>query len=106
MSKSSIEKNFNSQDYKFKSSEFLISVSNFKLNNNDLTYEEDDDFAEFDNEDENKEKNEEQKNKLPDLYSNDIIADNFVNINKQVKDINLSHRRTDVIFIQKIKRDK
>ena len=100
MSKSSIEKNFNSQDYKFKSSEFLISVSNFKLNNNDLTYEEDDDFAEFDNEDENKEKNEEQKNKLPDLYSNDIIADNFVNINKQVKDINFISYHSTINFIE------
>jgi phosphatidylinositol 4-kinase len=74
-------------------------LSNFKLNNNDLTYEEDDDFAEFDNEDENKEKNEEQKNKLPDLYSNDIIADNFVNINKQVKDINFISYHSTINFI-------
>ena len=43
----------NSSEYKFKPSEFLISVSNFKLNNIDLTYQEDEDL-EFDKNDDEK----------------------------------------------------
>ena len=46
---STLQSNYNSSEYKLKPSEFLISVSNFKLTNLDLTYEEDDDL-EFDKE--------------------------------------------------------
>ena len=61
-------------------------MSNFKLNNKDLTYEEDDDFKEFDEEDE---KDNDKKENLIDLYSNnEKIADDFVNISKTIKDIN------------------
>ena len=78
-------------EYKFKSSEFLISLSNFKLQNIDLTFEEDDDL-DFDKDDEKnnliidtKNTKEEQPS---DIYNEEKIGDNFININKSISDIN------------------
>ena len=92
-----------SLDYKFKSSEFLISVSNFKLNNMDLTYEEDEDFNNFDQEEEKEDlikdtnKNEE---KPSDIYNENNIADNFVNLDKSLKDINFISYHSTLNFIE------
>ena len=98
ISKSTIDKNFNSLEYKFKPSEFLISMSNFKLNNKDLTYEEDDDFKEFDEEDE---KDNDKKENLIDLYNNnEKIDDDFVNISKTIKDINFISYHSTINFIE------
>ena len=82
----------NSLEYKFKSNEFLIDLSNFKLLNEDLTLEEDDDF-EFDKEENIK------TNKQNDLY-NDKIGDNFVNINKGISDINFISYHSTINFIE------
>ena len=85
----------NSLEYKFKSNEFLIDLSNFKLLNEDLTYEEDEDF-EFD-EDKN---NEKQNNLKPsDLYT-DKLTDNFININKGITDINFISYHSTINFIE------
>ena len=98
----SIDKNFNSLEYKFKSSEFLISISNFKLNNIDLTYEEDEDFKEFDEDDEKEDDNNKDKNgNLIDIYNNnEKIADDFVNISKEIKDINFISYHSTINFIE------
>ena len=102
----SIDKNFNSLEYKFKSSEFLISISNFKLNNEDFTYEEDDDddSQEYDKENENDGndgKNNNNKGKFLDLYnSKEKIVDEFVNINKPIKDINFISSHSTLNFIE------
>ena len=85
----------NSLEYKFKSNEFLIDLSNFKLVNADLTYEEDEDF-EFDKE-ENLDKNNDIK--PSDLY-NDKLSDNFVNINKGISDINFISYHSTINFIE------
>ena len=91
----------NSLEYKFKPSEFLISLSNFKLNNIDLTYQEDDDL-EFDkNEDEKDELiiNTKNKQKPSDIYNDDKMEDNFININKVSKDINFISYHSTINFI-------
>ena len=80
----------NSLEYKFKSNEFLIDLSNFKLMKADLTYEEED--FEFDLEDYN-------DNKPTDLY-NEKIKDSFVNINKQISDINFISYHSTINFIE------
>ena len=101
----SIDKNFNSLEYKFKSSEFLISISNFKLNNEDFTYEEDDDddSQEYDKENENDGndgKNNNNKGKFLDLYNSNEKIDEFVNINKPIKDINFISSHSTLNFIE------
>ena len=92
-----------STDYKFKSSEFLISLSNFKLQNLDLTYQEDEDL-DFDKENEKNNLIEEQKNnkeeKLSDLYNEEKIEDNFVKINKAKPDINFISYLSTINFIE------
>ena len=85
----------NSLEYKFKSNEFMIDLSHFKLMNADLTYEEDEDF-EFDNED-NLEKKKDIK--PSDLYS-EKLSDNFVNINKGITDINFISYHSTINFIE------
>jgi len=92
----------NSSEYKFKSSEFLISVSNFKLNNADLTYEEDEDFLEFDKEEKDilKDDNNKEIEKPSDIYKDDKIADNFISINKTIKDINFISYHSTINFIE------
>ena len=82
----------NSLDYKFKSNEFLIDLSNFKLEKEDLTYEEDEDF-DFDKD------QKEEVNKPSDLY-NDKLIDNFVNINKGISDINFISYHSTINFIE------
>ena len=82
----------NSLEYKFKSNEFLIDLSNFKLANEDLTYEEDEDF-DFNIEDQKKE-----EAKPSDLY--DIKLDNFVNITKGISDINFISYHSTINFIE------
>ena len=93
----------NSLEYKFKPNEFLISVSNFKLNNEDLTYEEDEDFLEFDKE--------EQKENLiidpmkieekpSDIYNENNIFDNYIKINKTIKDVNFISYHSTINFIE------
>ena len=103
MSKSSIfDKNFNSLEYKFKSSEFLISMSNFKLKNKDLTYEEDDDTNEFnEGEEKDEDNNKDKKENLIDLYNNNEKSiDDFVNMNKTIKDINFISYHSTINFIE------
>ena len=82
----------NSLEYKFKSNEFLIDLSNFKLMNEDLTYDEDEDL-EFDK------GNNINTNKPNDLYSDKII-DSFVNINKGIADINFISYHSTINFIE------
>ena len=93
----------NSLEYKFKPNEFLISISNFKLNNEDLTYEEDEDFLEFDKE--------EQKENLiidpmkieekpSDIYNENNIFDNYIKINKTIKDVNFISYHSTINFIE------
>ena len=87
----------NTSEYKLKPNEFLIDLSNFKLANEDLTYEEDEDF-EFDTTDN---KNTEIKNEIKpsDLYT-DKITDNFININKGISDINFISYHSTINFIE------
>ena len=85
----------NSLEYKFKSNEFLIDLSNFKLLNEDLTYEEDEDL-EFDKDEKIEKKNE---MKPSDLY-NDKLSDNFVNISKGISDINFISYHSTINFIE------
>ena len=86
---------------KFKPNEFLISLSNFKLNNEDLLYEEEDDW-DFEPEEQKKDllsdKNTKEE-KPSDLY-NEKIVDNFVNINKTIKDINFISYHSTLNFIE------
>ena len=93
----------NSSEYKFKPNEFLISVSNFNLNNPDLTYEEDDeDFLEFEKEEEkgNLITENKKEEKPSDIYKEDNIFDNFVKINKSLKDINFISYHSTINFIE------
>ena len=85
----------NSLLHRFKSNDFLIDLSNFQLMNEDLTYEEEEDF-EFDKE-ENKEKNKNLKSS--DLYD-DKLSDNFVNVNKGITDINFISYHSTINFIE------
>ena len=101
--KNSISTTINSLEYKFKSSEFLISLSNFKLQNIDLTFEEDDDL-DFDKDDEKnnliidtKNTKEEQPS---DIYNEEKIGDNFININKSISDINFISYHSTINFIE------
>ena len=87
----------NSLEYKFKSNEFLIDLSNFKLMNEDLTYEEDEDF-EFQKEDDIN-TNKKDENNPSNLYKNEI-TDNFVNINKGISDINFISYHSTINFIE------
>ena len=94
---SSLSSNINSLEYKFKPSEFLISLSCFKLNNLDETYQEDEDNIEFDNEEE---KIGSQKQNASDmLYNEEKFSDNFVNIKKTAKDINFISSHSTLNFI-------
>ena len=93
----------NSLEYKFKSNEFLIDLSNFKLMKEDLTYDEDEeddlDFDKNTNENNDLEINTNQNNKSPNLYD-DKIASDFVNINKKVQDINFVSYHSTINFIE------
>ena len=93
----------NSLEYKFKSNEFLIDLSNFKLMKEDLTYdEEEEDDLDFDkntNEINDSEINTNQNNNSPNLYD-DKIASDFVNINKKVQDINFVSYHSTINFIE------
>ena len=93
----------NSLEYKFKSNEFLIDLSNFKLMKEDLTYdEEEEDDLDFDkntNENNDLEINTNQNIKSPNLYD-DKIASDFVNINKKVQDINFVSYHSTINFIE------
>ena len=87
----------NSLEYKFKSNEFLIDLSNFKLMNEDLTYEEDEDF-EFEKENDINTDNKNEKETV-NLYANKI-TDDFVNINKGISDINFISYHSTINFIE------
>ena len=92
----------NSLEYKFKSNEFLIDLSNFKLNSPDFTYEEDEDL-DFDKDDDEKnelEINTHQKNNPSDLYKEDKLNTDFVNINKRIPDINFISYNSTINFIE------
>jgi len=82
----------NTMEYKLKSSEFLIDLSNFKLLNEDLTYEEDEDILDFD-------KNANIELKHTDLYD-DKISDNIINVNKGISDINFVSYHSTINFIE------
>ena len=82
----------NSLEYKFKSNEFLIDLCNFKLLNEDLTYEEDEDILDFDKDQDNEIKN-------TNLYE-EKISDNFVDINKNISDINFISYHSTINFIE------
>ena len=73
---------------KLKADDFLISISNFELNNHDYSYEEDDDDIEEDliNEDENSKEDEEKRNKNSEK-------------NKKTNDINFSSYHSSLNFI-------
>jgi len=94
---SSLSSNINSLEYKFKPSEFLISLSCFKLNNLDISYQDDEDVIELDNEEENNDSKKEKPSDM--LYNEDKISDNFVNINKKAKDINFISSHSTLNFI-------
>ena len=85
----------NTSEYKFKSNEFLIDLSYFKLMNEDLTYEEDEDF----NFEEEEKKTEQKDVKPSDLYT-DKLTDNFININKGSTDINFISYHSTINFIE------
>jgi phosphatidylinositol 4-kinase len=85
----------NTSEYKFKSNEFLIDLSNFKLMNEDLTYEEDEDF----NFDDDKKTTNQNDLKPSDLYS-DKLTDNFININIGSTDINFISYHSTINFIE------
>ena len=95
---STLQSNFNSLEYKFKSSEFLISVSNFKLNNIDLTYEVDQDL-DFDKDEKDEINTNNIQEKPSDIYNEGKIDDNFININKSIKDINFISYHSTLNFI-------
>ena len=90
----------NSLEYKFKPNEFLISISDFKLNNADLTYEEDDDFDEEEKNDDLIQDKNIIEEKPSDIYNEQKITDDFVNIKKQVKDINFISYHSTLNFIE------
>ena len=75
----------NSEMEKFKSNDFFIDISNFKLLNNDVTFEEDEDI-----EGDPKQIYEEKIN---------VAEDNFVNINKSPVDINFISYHSTLNFI-------
>ena len=93
----------NSLEYKFKSNEFLIDLSNFKLMKEDLTYDEDEeddlDFENNTDKNNDSEINTNQNNKELNLYDDKIAAD-FVNINKKVQDINFVSYHSTINFIE------
>ena len=89
--------NINSLEYKFLPSEFFISLSCFKLNNLDLTYQEDEDSLEFDNEEEEKGTKKEKPSDI--LFNEEKIADDFVNVKKITKDINFISSHSTLNFI-------
>ena len=80
------------KDQKFKPDEFFIDLSNFKLNNPDITQEEDDIF-------EIKEKEEDAINKQNILYGENN-NDDFLNIEKTDKDINFISYHSTLNFIE------
>ena len=97
--RSTLQSNFNSLEYKFKSSEFLISVSNFKLNNIDLTYEVDQDL-DFDKDEKDEINTNNIQEKPSDIYNEGKIDDNFISINKSIKDINFISYHSTLNFIE------
>ena len=95
-----ISTSINSLEYKFKSSEFLISLSNFTLKNIDLTYIEDSDPY-FDKDDEQNNLIDNNKAEKPsDIYNEEKIDNNFVNINKSLGDINFISYHSTLNFIE------
>ena len=78
--------NSNLKNKKFRPNDFFIDISNFKLNNVDLSYE-DDDFLEIENDDID-------QNNLYDDNEND-----FVNIEKNPLDINFISYHSSLNFI-------
>ena len=77
---------------KLKPDEFFIDISNFKLNNPDVTQDEDDIF-------ENEEKDEEDNNVQNILY-NDKKEQDFINLEKGEKDINFISYHSTLNFIE------
>ena len=74
-----IEKDLSKLKHKLNANDFLISISNFKLNNPDYSYEEDDDEDDiiYENENENNKEEEEEKNKNPEKIKKPIMDINF-----------------------------
>jgi phosphatidylinositol 4-kinase len=91
-------KNINSKNYKFKSNEFLIDLSHFKLKKADLFYDDDEDDLDFDKE------NDDNNIDINTIKSSDIykekIGDNFVNVNKNILDINYISYHSTLNFIE------
>ena len=81
------------KDHKFKPDEFFIDISNFKLNNPDIT-QEDDDLIEID------EKDEEDINNKQNLLYDEKNVDEFVNLGKSEKDINFISYHSTLNFIE------
>ena len=84
-----IEKDLSKLKNKLNPNDFLISISNFKLNNPDYSYEEDDDEDDiiYENENENNKEDEEEKNK------------NSEKIKKPIMDINFASYHSSLNFI-------
>ena len=84
-----IEKDLSKLRNKLNPNDFLISISNFKLNNPDYSYEEDDDEDDiiYENENENNKEDEEEKNK------------NSEKIKKPIMDINFASYHSSLNFI-------
>ena len=82
--------NTNIKNKKFRPNDFFIDISNFKLNNVDLTYEEDDDMLEIEEEDD--------ENIQNSLYSNNNNND-FLSVQKSPLDINFVSYHSSLNFI-------
>ena len=90
-----IKSNTTKANIKLKPDEFLIDISNFNLNNLDITQEEDDDIFELEESNDNNESN---KQSL--LYDENISVDDFINIEKKEKDINFISYHSTLNFIE------
>ena len=80
--------NSNLKNKKFRPNDFFIDISNFQLNNADLTYEEDDILEIEENDEDNADNN---------LYNNK--ADDFLNLQKSPLDINFVSYHSSLNFI-------
>ena len=83
----------NNKNKQFNPNDFFIDLSNFKLNNNDLVFEEEGDLYEIDEEDD------QDGNKKQNFLYNNNNDDDFVNLEKAPKDINFISYHSTLNFI-------
>ena len=101
-----IKTNSFKKNIKLKPDEFFIDISNFKLNNPDVTQQDEDDLFEFEeninyNDEELKNKDENDTKKIDLLYNekNTIDTNDFINFEKKEKDINFISYHSTLNFI-------